>query len=87
MYRFGVLVNEREEVEIVIPQMLHREVCSKFTSKMERMEFGFHFFETVEQDFPELHQLIIKEIRSQLQMGNDGVYYSLTSDLFEDETY
>ena len=85
MFKFAVLVNETDEVEVAIPQAMHHEVSKRYVGQIERMEFGFHFYETVKRVFPELHQRIMESIRCQLLMGNDGVYYSLCSDWFEDE--
>ena len=83
-FKFTVLVNETDEVEVEIPETLHQEVSSRFDGQLERMEFGFPFFETVKHGFPALHQLIQQTIDRQLQLGGDSVYYSLASDWFEE---
>jgi len=83
-FKFKVLVNEVSEVAVVIPEALHLEVCSRFTGRMERMEFGFHFYEMVEREFPALHQRIVQAIRSQLQIAGEGIYYSSCTDWFEE---
>jgi hypothetical protein len=83
-FTFKVLVNEMSEVEVLIPEVLRQEVCSRFAGRMERMEFGFHFYETVEREFPALHQRIVQEIRSQLQIAGEGIYYSSCTDWFEE---
>ena len=85
VFKFIILVNETDEVEVEIPQALHDEVCKKYVETAERFELGFHFFETMERDYPELHQMILQSIDAQLQLGGDKVYYSLCSNWFEDE--
>ena len=86
VFKFSVLVNEMDKVEVEIPQTLRHEVGSKYVGKMERFEFGFHFFEVVERDYPELHNLILQSIDRKLWLNASSIYYSLCSDWFEDKT-
>ena len=83
-FKFKVLVNEMSEVEVAIPEALRQEVCSRFAGRMERLEFGFHFYETMEREFPALHLFILQEIRSQLQIAGESIYYSSCTDWFEE---
>ena len=85
-FTFTVLVNEMDKVEVEIPQTLRHKVGSKYVGNMERFEFGFHFFEIVERDYPELHNLILQSIDRQLWLNVSYIYYSICSDWFEDKT-
>lgn len=73
-------------MEVEIPQTLRHKVGSKYVGNMERFEFGFHFFEIVERDYPELHYLILQSIDRQLWLNVSYIYYSICSDWFEDKT-
>lgn len=88
LYKFKIDVDFGGEVEVEIPQSLHDKVCREVDSKgnpMARMEFGFHFPETVERDFPELHELIMQAINRELVIDNKMMWYSLITDWFEEE--
>lgn len=84
-FTFTVLVNEKDEVEVEIPEALHQKVGKGYVERMERFEFGFHFEDIVQRDFPELHKIIMQAIQSQMQKPPKYIYYSLSSEWFEEE--
>lgn len=55
----GVSSDPVGKLWVEIPMALHDRICAQIgTDKISRYEFGFHFQERVEHDFPELDRTI-----------------------------
>ena len=60
IFKFYVLINEMDKVEGEFSQKLRHEIGSTYVGKMERFEFGFHFFEIIGKDYPKLHNFRVR---------------------------
>lgn len=87
-FYFKIGVNYCGVIDVAIPKSLQKDICQVIDKKggiMNRFEFGFHFQEIVERDFPLLHQLIMETIHQNFVIDNNQIWYSLYTDWFEDE--
>ena len=79
-------------ISVEIPRELHERVCKYVgDGQMARFEFGFHFQEVMQRQFPELDQLIHDKIDEWISEHYLNGYrkevlhnYSLQSSWFDD---